>query len=138
MKNRQIYITEYDLRRLQEFIMEAKRLNPRGNQYLESLEAELARGRRVEPRDIPADVVTMNSRVRLTDVDTGEETVYTLVFPKDADIAASKISVLAPIGTAMLGYRVGDVFVWKVPDGSRSMRVEEILYQPEAAGDYHL
>jgi regulator of nucleoside diphosphate kinase len=138
MEHRQIYITEFDLRRLQDFIQEARRLSPRGNQYLESLEAELARGRRVDPKDIPADVITMNSRARLTDVDIGEEMIYTLVFPQDADIAASKISVLAPIGTAMLGYRVGDVFVWKVPDGDRRMRVEEILYQPEAAGDYNL
>jgi len=60
------------------------------------------------------------------------------VFPSDADIAQSKISVLAPIGTAMLGYRVGDTFEWKVPDGIRRLEIKGVLYQPEAAGDYNL
>ena len=64
--------------------------------------------------------------------------VYALVFPQDADLAQGKISVLAPIGTAMLGYRVGDVFSWQVPSGERRIKVEAILYQPEAAGDYDL
>lgn len=138
MEQRQIYITEFDARRLQDFILEAKRMNRRGDQYLEGLEAELLRARRVTPEEVPPDVVTMNSRVRLTDVDTGEEMILTLVFPRDADIGESKISVLAPIGTAMLGYRAGDVFQWRVPDGARSFQIEEILYQPEAAGDYYL
>jgi regulator of nucleoside diphosphate kinase len=76
--------------------------------------------------------------VRLIDLDTQEEMVYTLVFPPKADIAHNKISVLAPIGTAMLGYRVGDTFNWPVPDGVRRLQVAQVLYQPEAAGDYHL
>jgi regulator of nucleoside diphosphate kinase len=105
-------------------IDDAKRLAPRGNEYLESLAAELDRGIRVAPTEIPPDVVTMNSRVRLVDLDTNEEMVYTLVFPDDADIAQSKISVLAPIGTAMLGYRVGDTFEWQVPNGTRRLRVK--------------
>jgi regulator of nucleoside diphosphate kinase len=64
--------------------------------------------------------------------------VYTLVFPEDADHTHNKISILAPIGTAMLGYRVGDIFEWKVPDGVSKMKIKEILYQPESSGDYHL
>ena len=138
MEQRQIYITEFDMQRLQELLTEAKRLNRHGDQYLESLEAELSRGKQVAPKDIPPDVVTMNSRVRLVDMDTGEEMIYSLVFPQEADLAQSKISVLAPIGTAMLGYRVGDVFLWKVPDGIRKLRLEEVLYQPEASGNYDL
>jgi regulator of nucleoside diphosphate kinase len=138
MDVRTIHITEYDLSRLRELISEAKRLEPRGNEYLENLDAELSRARLVAPSEVPADVVTMNSRVRLIDLDTKEAMVYTLVFPADADIAQSKISVLAPIGTAMLGYRAGDVFTWRVPDGVRHIQVKEVLYQPEAAGDYHL
>lgn len=138
MEKRTIYITEYDLERLKGLIGEARRLEPRGNEYLESLEAELDRGQPVAPTEVPPDVITMNSKVRLVDLDTNEEMIYTLVFPQDADIDQSKISILAPIGTAMLGYRVGDVFAWQVPDGVRSLRVAQILYQPEAAGDYHL
>jgi len=72
------------------------------------------------------------------DLDTGEEEIYTLVFPENADLKQGKISVFAPIGTAMLGYEVGDIFEWEVPAGKRSLRVEKILYQPEASGDYHL
>lgn len=138
MEKREIYITEYDAERLKDLISEAKRLVPRGNEYLESLEAELDRGHLVAPTEVPPDVITMNSTVCLVDLETNEEMVYTLVFPQDADIDQSKISILAPIGTAMLGYRVGDVFMWQVPDGVRRLKVRQILYQPEAAGDYHL
>ena len=138
MTTRMIYITEFDMQRLRALIGDAKRLAPRGNEYLESLEAELDRGILVSPTEVPPDVVTMNSRVSLVDLDTNEEMVYTLVFPNDADITQSKISVLAPIGTAMLGYRVGDTFEWQVPDGTRRLRVKKVLYQPEAAGDYNL
>ncbi len=138
MEERTIYITEFDMKRLRELIVEAKRLDRRGSEYLESLEGELSRGILVAPQDVPPDVVTMNSRVNLVDLDTGEEMVCTLVFPNEADVAQSKISVLAPIGTAMLGYRVGDTFEWKVPDGIRRLQIKSVLYQPEAAGDYHL
>jgi regulator of nucleoside diphosphate kinase len=137
MEDRTIYITEFDLKRLHELIVDARRLD-RHNPYLESLEAELSRGKVVAPTEVPPDVVTMNSQVRLIDLDTQEEMVYTLVFPPEADIAHNKISVLAPIGTAMLGYRVGDTFNWPVPDGVRRLQVAQVLYQPEAAGDYHL
>ena len=80
----------------------------------------------------------MNSQACLIDLDTGEKMTYTLVFPRDADVERGKISVLAPIGTAMLGYRVGDVFEWSVPEGLRRLKVKRILYQPEACGDYQL
>ena len=80
----------------------------------------------------------MHSTVCLVDRDAGDELTYTLVFPEEANIREAKISIFAPIGTAMLGYRVGDTFEWRVPDGVVRLEVKEILYQPEAAGDYHL
>jgi regulator of nucleoside diphosphate kinase len=80
----------------------------------------------------------MNSKARLRDLETNEEMIYTLVFPEDANVEEDKISVVAPIGTAMLGQRVGDEFEWEVPAGTVRLRVEELLYQPEAAGDFHL
>ena len=138
MEERTIYITEYDLKRLRELIEEAKRVEHRGNEYLDSLDVELSRGKVVAPTEVPPDVVTMNSKVHLIDLETHEEMVYTLVFPQEADMTQSKISVLAPIGTAMLGYRVGDTFTWRVPDGVRRLRVKRVLYQPEASGDYGL
>ncbi len=138
MDGHTITITEFDMERLRTLIDEAKRLYRDGNEYLENLEMELSRGVVVAPTDVAADVVTMNSKVCLKDLDTDEEMHVTLVFPGDADIAQSKMSVLAPIGTAMLGYRVGEVFTWKVPEGVRRLQVKKIIYQPEASGDHHL
>ena len=106
--------------------------------YLEKLEGELNRSKVVKSKEIPTDVITMNSKVRLKDLDTREEMIYWLVFPDDANPDQNKISILAPIGTALIGYRVGDVIEWKVPVGLRKLKVLEVLYQPEAAGDYHL
>jgi len=136
--NRTIYITEYDMTRLRELIGDMKRFAYYGRDDIKDLEAELDRGQLVTPQNVPHDVITMNSQACLVDLDTDEEMTYTLVFPKDADIGQGKISILAPIGTAMLGYRVGDVFEWQVPDGTRRLKVKTVLYQPEAAGDYHL
>ena len=119
-------------------MVEAGHSDYRGSEYLKNLENELERAEVVPPEQIPPDVITMNSKVRLIDTDTGEETVYTLVFPENADLSQNKISVLAPVGTAMLGYRVGDTFEWDVPAGKLTFKVEEILYQPEASGDYDL
>ncbi|MCA9421474.1 MAG: GreA/GreB family elongation factor, partial [Nitrospira sp.] len=78
------------------------------------------------PKDIPPDVVTMNSRVRLSDMNKGDDLVYTLVFPRDANAAEGKISILAPVGTAILGFRVGDIIEWQVPAGIRKLKIEEI------------
>lgn len=79
----------------------------------------------------------MNSRLRVRDVDSGRDLTLTIVFPSDADLEQGKISIVAPIGTALLGYRVGDTVEWRVPAGVRRLKIEEILYQPEAAGHYH-
>ena len=83
-------------------------------------------------------IFTMNSTVHLVDTRTGEKEAFTLVFPRDADIEQGRISVLAPVGTAILGYRAGDTFVWSVPGGERHLRIEAVTYQPEASGDYDL
>lgn len=138
MGQRTIHITENDLLRLRSLIIEARYSNYRGTPYLDNLVKELERANVVPSKEVPPDVVTMNSQVRLRDLDTDDEMIYTLVFPEDGDVSQGKVSVLAPIGTAMLGYRVGDTFEWQVPAGSRTLRIEEILYQPEAAGNYDL
>jgi regulator of nucleoside diphosphate kinase len=92
----------------------------------------------VPPEEIPADVITMNSCVRLRDLEKGTTVEYTLVYPTEANFSEGKISVVAPIGAAMIGYRLGDEIEWDVPAGRRRFRVEAVLYQPEAAGDTHL
>jgi regulator of nucleoside diphosphate kinase len=133
-----IYITEVDYNRLNGLIDRTRERNSTDREYLNKLEAELDRAEIVEPKDIPADVITMRSKVRLKDLVSGESNTYSLVFPTEADFAEGKISVLAPIGTAILGYRQGDTIEWPVPSGLRKLKVEEILYQPEAAGDSEL
>jgi regulator of nucleoside diphosphate kinase len=88
----------------------------------------------VAPTDkIPHNVVTMNSQVCVRDLDANRVSIYTLVFPGSADVSKGKMSVLAPIGTALLGCRAGDLIDGKVPSGRKRLRVEKILYQPEAA-----
>jgi|PlaIllAssembly_1097288.scaffolds.fasta_scaffold116791_2 regulator of nucleoside diphosphate kinase len=138
MSNRVIYMTGYDKDRLTRLIEDIQDSDSQDKNYLTALQEELDHAKVVSSSDIPKDVITMNSQVCLVDQSTQKEEVLTLVFPQDADISQGRISVLAPIGTAMLGYRVGQVFQWKVPVGERTLKVKEILYQPEAAGDYHL
>src|SRR4030042_861131 len=132
MSHRTIYITEYDMKRLTKLIEDVNDSNFQDKNYLTELQEELDRAKIVASSDIPKDVITMNSQVCLIDQNTQKEEILTLVFPQEANISQGKISVLAPIGTAMLGYRVGEVFQWKVPAGERKLKVKNILYQPEA------
>ena len=107
-----------------------------GSPASESLETELHRAIVVDPRAIPADVVTMNSQVVYEDCETSVQRTVTVVYPKDADAGSGRVSVLAPIGSALLGLRVGQAIEWPVPTGTKRIRVVEIRYQPEASGDY--
>jgi len=138
VQHRQIVITEFDLERLQRLIEEMEEFPARDNRYLDELSEELLRAEVVAPEEIPPQVITMNSRVRLQDLDSKAELEYTLVFPPEANLDQGKISVLAPVGMAMIGYRVGDTISWKVPAGVKRLKVKKILYQPEAAGDFHV
>jgi regulator of nucleoside diphosphate kinase len=133
MKERTIFVTQEDMQRLSDLVDSAERMSSRDRQHLQMLKEELREAEIVSSDQIPPDVVTMNSRVRLKDLDSGRESIYVLVFPRDADVSQGRISVLAPIGTAIIGYRAGDVIVWSVPAGERRFKLEEILYQPEAA-----
>ena len=138
MSKKLSYITDNDMRRLKKLIMVAREFGKEGEKYLMDLEGELERGKVVKPQDIPNNIITMHSKIRLRDIDTQEEMIYQLVFPNNANANQGKISILAPIGTALLGYRVGDIVKWKVPAGLTKLKVEDILYQPEAVGDYQL
>jgi regulator of nucleoside diphosphate kinase len=138
MENKPIYITKFDLERLQKLLWEAQSTDYRKSEYLENLQIEIHRAVVVSPQDIPSDVITMSSIVCLKDIDTGEEETYKLVFPEDSNLAQGKISILAPIGTGMLGYKVGDTFEWNVPAGKRRLQVKKIIYQPEASGNFQL
>jgi regulator of nucleoside diphosphate kinase len=133
-----IYITEPDYNRLSALIEKTRDGNGVDREYLNRLEAELDRAEIVDPKDIPANVITMRSTVRLKDLVTGDENTYSLVFPTEADFSQGKISVLAPIGTAILGYKCGDTIEWNVPSGRRRLQVDDVIYQPEAAGHFEL
>ena len=137
-KTANIYITEPDYNRLSALIEKTREGNGVDRQYLNKLEAELDRAEIVDAENIPANVITMRSTVRLKDLVSGEENTYSLVFPTEADFSQGKISVLAPIGTAILGYKSGDTIEWTVPSGLRRLKVDTIIYQPEAAGHFDL
>ncbi len=138
MAGRVIHITKYDMDRLLDLI-EGMRSTPKAAKLnLDLLEKEINEGILVEPENVPEDVITMNSKVNVTDIESGEKMTYMLVFPSEANISKNKLSILAPLGMALLGYRKGDIIEWTVPSGIRKLKVEEIVYQPEAAGDYHL
>lgn len=136
MTSRGILINEFDHRRLQGLIARARTSDPMNQDNLDALAAELDRATIVPQRETSPDVITMNSTAVLVDVEDGEEEEWTLVFPEDAYVDRNRISVLAPIGMAMLGFRVGDTFEWTTPGGVRKLQVRRILYQPEAAGDF--
>ncbi len=130
MKN--IIITQSDFDQLYQLVERRKDSSSPDDQYLETLEQELDNAEIVDPREIPSDIVTMNSEVRLEDLDSGEKKNYKLVFPR-LNMPENGVSILAPIGTALLGYRAGDVIEWKVPKGIRRLQILEVVYQPESA-----
>lgn len=138
MSHRRLYVTQHDRERLTFMLDEALAGPNRDAAFLKELAHELAGAETVDSKTVPADVVTMNSRVVVKDVDTGETSEYMLVFPDQADVSQGRLSVVSPIGTAILGYAKGDTIAWQTPGGPRQIRIVAIPYQPEAAGDFHL
>ena len=136
MQTRTILITAKDRQRLQDLIRNSREARSEGYQYLQALAQELSHAETVEPENIPADVVTMNSTVQVK-VNSGRRSqTWTIVYPEDADVDEDRISVLAPLGTALLGYRAGDTVEWNVPAGRRRYRIVKVVHQPEAAGNF--
>jgi regulator of nucleoside diphosphate kinase len=130
-----IVISSLDAQRLENLLASL-----RGSEFpgKEELEAELARADVVEPVEIPPTVVTMNSTVRFKVLPGTQEFELTLVYPKDLDASGRRISVLAPVGSALLGLSQGDEIEWPKPGGGMMrVRIEEVTYQPERAGEYH-
>lgn len=129
-----IYITERDQERLERMVTSA------GNTpNIMRLREELDRAIVVSSEEIPPNVVTMNSRVLFKELETGEESEITLVYPSDADVDRQRISILAPVGAALLGLSVGDDIQWPLPSGkTRTFKIISVLFQPEAAGQYDL
>lgn len=134
-----IYVTETDSERLGNMIESSRDQNDRASlPYVSKLEGELKYAEIVASEKIPPNVVTMRSKIKLKDLDTNEEKVYSIVFPSEANFEEGKISILAPLATALLGYRCGSVVEVEAPSRRRRLLISEILYQPESVGDYDL
>ena len=134
-KRTRIILTSLDFDRL-EAVLDSTPANAFAGRA--ELQAELERAEIVAPDKVPPDVVTMNSTVRFTIAETGETFRLTLVYPKDVAGDAGRISVLAPVGSALLGLSVGDEMQWPRPGGGVStVRVDEVVYQPERSGELH-
>jgi regulator of nucleoside diphosphate kinase len=123
---RSIVVAEADARRLRGLLNARRDLAPHDEAHLIELESELEHAIVVSRDDVPARVVAMNSVVVVLDLASGERREYTLVYPAAADPAAGRISVLAPLGTALLGYREGDELEWLMPGGLRRLRIETV------------
>lgn len=132
----QIYITENDKFRLNELIVEELYMDKQMGIIIRDLKLEINRAKVVDSTQVPKDVITMNSRVLLCL--NGDDMEISLVYPQDADEAKSNLSIFSHIGTAILGYSEGDKIEWEIPSGTAEIHIKKILYQPEAAGDYHL
>lgn len=132
-------VNQYDLDRLKELIAVVRVFGRKEWQdSADALDRELTEARVISPREVPADVVTMNSRVRIRDRKSGAEQIAVLVFPRDIHTHPVNVCVLDPLGLALFGRRIGDVFEVRGKRGEAAYRLEEILYQPEAAGDWHI
>lgn len=130
-----VTLTKTDFERLKALVWADPAPSDQDKDALRDLRRELDRAVIVDSGHIEPDIVTMNSRVRIRDLDTGDENEYALVYPLAADISHGRISVLAPLGTALIGYRKGDVVEWRVPSGVRRFKIAEVVFQPEASGD---
>ena len=126
-----IVLTHEDHRRLTALLEQFPRDDQR---HFQDLRRELKRAELVEPEAIAGDVITMDSIVQLREVESGDRWKFALCYPKDADVRQNRISILSPVGTAIIGCRIGDVVDWPVPSGTIQIVIEAIDYQPEAAG----
>lgn len=126
MTLQRIRITHVDKARLQVVIDRARQAENQSRPYLDDLQRELDRADVIDPASIPDGLVTMNSAVRVRDLDSDETETYTLVFPEDSDIQRHRISILAPVGTALIGCQTGDVVTWSVPRGRVQLRIEDV------------
>lgn len=130
-----LIINRLDAERLQRLIDEA---DDKDLAVARSLEEELARGEVVDPEQIPEDVVSMCSQVQFTDLDRDRQIIRTLVYPHALATTEDGISVMAPVGAALLGLRIGDTIDWPLPGGREvQLRIDAILWQPEREGQFH-
>ena len=134
MHQQTVRLTEVDSRALGILVEGLRPRVSRDAESVELLERHLDAAYVIPAKRIGPDVVTMNSEVQVQDLDTHQTVVFRLVFPRAANAAAGRISVLAPLGMAVLGRRVGEVVTWRTPGGLRRLQVGHLVYQPEREG----
>ncbi len=133
-----ICITSTDMERLESLLDFVRPTNEIDLANLERLEEELCRANIVEPEDIPLNVVTINSKVWLREIDSDREITFILVFPLEASRSEHKISILAPIGSAVIGRQIGDIIKWKAPGGIKRAIIRKMLCWSEISGEFRL
>jgi regulator of nucleoside diphosphate kinase len=134
----QTIINTLDFSRIQKCINDAKQANSISVVEATNLMKELRLGKLLNPEEIPNDVVTMNSIVKIAFLDSKKTVEIQLVYPDKADLKNNKISIFSPIATALIGYKIGDEIEWCVPAGMTKIRIDEIVFQPEAAGQFNI
>lgn len=133
-----LIVNKLDFSRIKKSIADAKHFNSISAKEADKLVKELESATVVEPEEIPDNVVTMNSIVKVSFLNDNKQIQFRIVYPDQADFRVNKISIFSPIATALIGYKVNDEIEWLVPAGPTKIRIDEIIYQPEAAGHFDL
>ena len=135
---KKVTLTKNDYTRIYKAITDAKNSKTINSNEAEKLLSELSKAEIVPSEKIDKDVVTMNSEVKLFFENTQKEQSFKIVYPQDANLKENKISLFSPIATALIGYKIGDEIEWIVPGGMTKIKIVDLIYQPEAAGDFDL
>lgn len=133
-----LIINKLDYSRIKNCINDAKQVRSISASDAENLIKELDQAKVVDPKKIPANIVTMNSIVKISFLNTMRQVEFQIVYPNQADLKRNKISIFSPIATALIGYKVNDEIEWIVPAGPTKIRIDSIVYQPESSGDFNL
>lgn len=133
-----IILSSLDYKRIYESIRKAQNKKAISNNEAESLAAELEQAKILEPQEMPHNIVTMNSKVQISFINSEKEVELKIVYPEDANIEENLISIFSPIAAALIGYGEGDTIDWIVPSGPTRIKINKIVYQPEASGDFTL
>lgn len=135
---KKVTLTKNDYTKIYKAITDAKNSKTINSNEAEKLLSELSKAEIVPSEKIDKDVVTMNSEVKLFFENTQKEQSFKIVYPQDANLKENKISIFSPIATALIGYKIGDEIEWIVPGGMTKIKIVDLIYQPEAAGDFYL
>lgn len=135
---KKLIVNRLDYARIKKSISDARQFNSISKADADKLISELDSASIVEPESVPSDVVTMNTIVKLSFLNNDKQVQFQIVYPDQANFKENKISIFSPIATALIGYRLKDEIEWIVPSGITRMRIDEIIYQPEAAGHLNL